>query len=355
MDLDPDQLERLNASPLPRLVAIAGGLLSNGWRRVLEQHGLATSGLVLLFTLSGENELTHREAARRCWVSAGTLTGVVDALEEEGLVTRHPDRSDRRIVRLALTPAGKERVSAGGGVVPRVRSGRRRPDRRRGGRRTAVSRRPDHHSRERRAQQRRSAPLPHHCGGIVTTELAPVIDHTTTVPAVEVTELVKRYPKATANAVDGVSFTVMPGEIFGLLGPNGAGKTTTVGVLTTRVRLTSGSARVSGIDVSRDPVGARRRLAVVPQRNEPRPVGLRSGRTCSSMPPTTARRPATAGRGRRIAGGVRPVRARERPAGAVLRRPGAAGDDRPGPDARPGVLFLDEPSTGLDPAARLFV
>ncbi len=119
MDLDPDQLERLNASPLPRLVAIAGGLLSNGWRRVLEQHGLATSGLVLLFTLSGENELTHREAARRCWVSAGTLTGVVDALEEEGLVTRHPDRSDRRIVRLALTPAGKERVSAAGAALSR--------------------------------------------------------------------------------------------------------------------------------------------------------------------------------------------------------------------------------------------
>ncbi len=119
VDLDADQIERLNASPLPRLVAIAGGLLSSGWRRVLEQHGLATSGLVLLFTLSAENELTHREAAKRCWVSAGTLTGVVDSLEEEGLVTRHPDRSDRRIVRLALTPAGKERVSAAGAALAR--------------------------------------------------------------------------------------------------------------------------------------------------------------------------------------------------------------------------------------------
>jgi DNA-binding MarR family transcriptional regulator len=114
VDLDADQIERLNDSPLPRLVAIAGGLLSSSWRRVLEQHGLATSGMVLLFALSAENDLTHREAARRCWVSAGTLTGVVDSLVVEGLVTRHPDDSDRRIVRLALTRAGKERVSAAG-------------------------------------------------------------------------------------------------------------------------------------------------------------------------------------------------------------------------------------------------
>ena len=48
-------------------------------------------------------------------------------------------------------------------------------------------------------------------------------------PAVEVRDLVKRYRKAKTNAVDGISFTVRRGEVFGLLGPNGAGKTTTVG------------------------------------------------------------------------------------------------------------------------------
>src|SRR5207237_1278707 len=53
----------------------------------------------------------------------------------------------------------------------------------------------------------------------------------------------------------------------GLLGPNGAGKTTTVGVLTTRVRATSGTAILAGIDVRRDPVAARARLAVAPQRS----------------------------------------------------------------------------------------
>ena len=86
-------------------------------------------------------------------------------------------------------------------------------------------------------------------------------------PAVVVRDLVKRYPKRPVNAVDGLSFEVSRGEIFGLLGPNGAGKTTTVGVLTTMVRATSGSAGVAGIDVSRDPVSARARLAVVPQRS----------------------------------------------------------------------------------------
>jgi len=55
------------------------------------------------------------------------------------------------------------------------------------------------------------------------------------VPAVEVSDLVKRYPKSPVNAVDDLSFTVNPGEVFGLLGPNGAGKTTTIGMLTTRV------------------------------------------------------------------------------------------------------------------------
>jgi ABC-2 type transport system ATP-binding protein len=85
--------------------------------------------------------------------------------------------------------------------------------------------------------------------------------------AVEVEGLEKRYPKAPTNAVDGVSFTVERGEVFGLLGPNGAGKTTTIGVLTTRVRLSAGIARVVGIDVTTEAVRARSMLAVVPQRN----------------------------------------------------------------------------------------
>jgi ABC-2 type transport system ATP-binding protein len=64
-----------------------------------------------------------------------------------------------------------------------------------------------------------------------------------TPPAVEVHDLVKRYPKSPVNAVDGVSFAVTPGEVFGLLGPNGAGKTPTSASLTTRVRRTGGTAK----------------------------------------------------------------------------------------------------------------
>ena len=86
-------------------------------------------------------------------------------------------------------------------------------------------------------------------------------------PVVEVGDLVKQYRKSKVNAVDGVSFAVRRGEVFGLLGPNGAGKTTTVGILTTRVRRTGGTASVSGVDVGVDPVRARSLVAVVPQRN----------------------------------------------------------------------------------------
>jgi len=84
--------------------------------------------------------------------------------------------------------------------------------------------------------------------------------------SVEVVDLVKNYPGAPRPAVDGLSFRVAPGEVYGLLGPNGAGKTTTVGVLTTRVRPTSGRALLCGVDVVTDSVGARKRLGVVPQR-----------------------------------------------------------------------------------------
>src|SRR5581483_290336 len=86
-------------------------------------------------------------------------------------------------------------------------------------------------------------------------------------PAVEVRDLEKRYPRSPVKAVNGISFTVGRGEVFGLLGPNGAGKTTTIGVLTTRVLPTGGRAAIAGVDVVSDPVGAKPYIAVVPQRN----------------------------------------------------------------------------------------
>jgi ABC-2 type transport system ATP-binding protein len=86
--------------------------------------------------------------------------------------------------------------------------------------------------------------------------------------AIEVLDLVKEYRRAgerPVRAIDGLSFSVERGCIFGLLGPNGAGKTTTLRVLTTLTRPTSGVARVFGHDVVAAPLEVRRRIAVVIQ------------------------------------------------------------------------------------------
>ena len=173
--------------------------------------------------------------------------------------------------------------------------------------------------------------------------------------AVQVTDLVKRYPGRPVDAVAGISFTVGRGEVFGLLGPNGAGKTTTIGVLTTRVVPTSGTASVAGVDVAADPVTAGGRLSVVPQRpNLNRALTARQNLVFHA---------AYHGLGRAE---------RNRRADALLEqlglgdRGGDKVDNYSGGMAQrlliaralmhaPEVVFLDEPSTGLDPQARLFV
>jgi ABC-2 type transport system ATP-binding protein len=80
---------------------------------------------------------------------------------------------------------------------------------------------------------------------------------------IEVKNLVKRYRKATVNAVDDVSFYVEEGSFFSLLGPNGAGKTTTISILTTLLSRTSGEATIAGFDVEKDPAKVRREIGVI--------------------------------------------------------------------------------------------
>ena len=83
---------------------------------------------------------------------------------------------------------------------------------------------------------------------------------------IEVSNLTKRYGDFTA--VDDLSFSVRPGEVMGLVGPNGAGKTTTLRCLTGIIPATLGTARLCGMDVVADPVGAKRTMAFIP--DEPR-------------------------------------------------------------------------------------
>src|SRR6201987_2901559 len=81
-------------------------------------------------------------------------------------------------------------------------------------------------------------------------------------PAVEVRRLGKTYAGG-VEAVKGIDFAVAPGEVFGLLGPNGAGKSTTIGMLTTTIRPTAGTARLAGYDVAAQPLEARGVSSVV--------------------------------------------------------------------------------------------
>jgi len=86
------------------------------------------------------------------------------------------------------------------------------------------------------------------------------------VAIVEVDKLVKRYKGARTNAVDGVSFSIEPGEFFAMLGPNGAGKTTTISILTTTLAPTSGVVRVGNHDVLREASHIRRDVGIIFQR-----------------------------------------------------------------------------------------
>jgi len=173
--------------------------------------------------------------------------------------------------------------------------------------------------------------------------------------ALEVTDLRKRYRPEGPEALRGVSFAVAAGEVFGLLGPNGAGKTTTIGVLTTRVRPTGGSARVDGLDVASHPVAVKQRIAVVPQRpNLDRSLTPRENLAFHAAYFGASRRERRVRAEEMLAHFGLEDRADER----VDWYSGGMGQRLLIARAlmhEPRVLFLDEPTTGLDPQSRLFL
>ena len=173
--------------------------------------------------------------------------------------------------------------------------------------------------------------------------------------SIKVQNLVKRYPKATFNAVDDISFSVRRGEIFGLLGPNGAGKTTTIGVLTTNIRPTSGAGRIMGIDVVADPMSVKQRIAVVPQQsNLDRSLRAREILTFHASYHGVPR----AERKARADTLLDEFGLGDRGKDKVMRYSGGMAQRLMLARALmhlPDVLFLDEPTNSLDPQSRLFL
>ena len=170
-------------------------------------------------------------------------------------------------------------------------------------------------------------------------------------PVIEVSGLTKRY--GTATAVNGVSFTVGEGEIFGLLGPNGAGKTTTILMLLGLCDISGGQARVFGHDPAREPLAVKRRVGYMPDS-----VGFYDHLTAADNLHYTARLigiPA-AERKKKIAEAMARVGLQdvaEKRVGAFSRgmRQRLALAEIVMKDAL--VAILDEPTNGLDPQASL--
>jgi ABC-2 type transport system ATP-binding protein len=178
---------------------------------------------------------------------------------------------------------------------------------------------------------------------------------------IEVEKLVKRYRRATANAVDGISFGVESGAFFALLGPNGAGKTTTISILTTTLAPTSGSVTIAGYDAVRQAAEVRRHVGIIFQkpsldlnltaeenvRFHAILYGLYPFRPSFASMPRTYREQVE-----RLAGLLGIADALGKPvkklSGGMQRKLEIVRSLL----HRPKILFLDEPTAGLDPQSR---
>jgi ABC-2 type transport system ATP-binding protein len=168
---------------------------------------------------------------------------------------------------------------------------------------------------------------------------------------IEVRELVRDF-KGGVRAVDGIDLRVAPGEIYGFLGPNGAGKSTTVMMLTTLLPPSSGSARVAGLDVVHQGARVRRLIGASLQESalDPFLTGREHMRLQSAL--HGLRKSERESRGEALLARVGLQEAADRKVG------GYSGGMKRRLDLalalvhRPRLLFLDEPTTGLDPQSR---
>ena len=102
----------MNDAPIGRLLGIAGRMTGARFHRVLESQGMTHAGWQVLLAIGSGDAMTQREIAERCYVTPATVTGVVDTLEREGLVTRERGTDDRRLVRVRITDEGRARLAA---------------------------------------------------------------------------------------------------------------------------------------------------------------------------------------------------------------------------------------------------
>ncbi|HEY2851941.1 MAG TPA: ABC transporter ATP-binding protein [Gemmatimonadaceae bacterium] len=160
-------------------------------------------------------------------------------------------------------------------------------------------------------------------------------------------------PTGEVVALQSLDLDIHEGEFFGLLGPNGAGKTTTIGILTTRVIATAGTARVSGVDVATNAVRVRTHIGVVPQRPNPdRSLNALENLIFHAayfgIPRSVAEARARELMGRLDIADKMQAKVDQLSGGQQQRLMIARALIH-----EPDVLFLDEPTVGLDPQARL--
>ena len=167
--------------------------------------------------------------------------------------------------------------------------------------------------------------------------------------AIDVSGLTKRFDDV--EAVRGADFTVHPGELFGFLGPNGAGKTTTINMLTGLARPDTGSVRIGGIDCTGNPRAAQHLIGVVPDESNlyPELTGLENLCFCASL--YGLKKGDRYARARSLLKDFGLANAAERKFGGYSKGMKRKLTIAAGIIHSPDILFLDEPTTGIDVAS----